>query len=156
MLLHSYLGLWLIALAMAFIVAEVFAPTSGMLAAGGIVAFVLGTLFLVDTDIRIYGISWPLVLTIAGISLLFALLAVAMAVKARRRPVVTGQEQMVGAPGEVLADFSGEGWATVHGETWRVRSTAPLTQGQRIRVTHVDGLTLDVELQSTQPTRSTS
>jgi membrane-bound serine protease (ClpP class) len=47
----------------------------------------------------------------------------------------------------VLADFSGEGWARVHGETWRVRSAVPLTRGQRVRVTGIDGLTLDVEPQ---------
>jgi len=156
MFLYSYTGLGLVAIAMVFLVAEVFAPTSGALAFGGIVAFVVGALFLVDIDIRVYGISWPLILTLAGVGLLYALLAVGMAMKARRRPVVTGQEQLAGASGEVLANFTGEGWATVLGETWRVRSAAPLTQGQRIRVTHVDGLTLDVELQSNQPIRSTS
>jgi|SRR5665213_3620213 len=152
---YSYTGLGLIALAMGFLVAEIFMPASGALALGGIVAFVVGALFLINTDIRVYGISWPLILALAVISLLYVVLAVGMAARARRRPVVTGQEQLAGAAGEVLADFTGEGWATVLGETWRVRNAAPLKQGQRIRVTHVDGLTLDVELQSIQPIRST-
>jgi len=151
---YSNTGLGLIAIAMVFLVAEVFVPTSGALALGGIVAFVVGALFLIDTDIRAYGISWPLILTLVGVGVLYVLLAVGMAVRARQRPVVTGREQLAAASGEVLGDFTGEGWATVHGETWRVRSAAPLKQGQRIRVTHVDGLTLDVELQSIQPTRS--
>jgi membrane-bound serine protease (ClpP class) len=70
-----------------------------------------------------------------------------MAVQSRRRPVVSGREELAGESGEVLADFTGEGWARVHGETWRVRSVVPLTQGQRVRVTGIDGLTLDVEPQ---------
>lgn len=155
MFLYNYTGLGLIALAMVFLLAEVFLPTSGVLAIGGIVAFAVGAALLVDTDVRAYGISWPLIFAFAGVSLLFVLLASGMALRARQRPVVTGQEQLAGASGEVLADFTGEGWATVLGETWRVRSATPLTQGQQVRVTHVDGLTLDVELQSTQSTRST-
>jgi len=47
---------------------------------------------------------------------------VTMALKARRRPVVSGRDEMIGASGEVLEDFTGEGWARVHSETWRVSS----------------------------------
>lgn len=151
----SYTGLGLIALGMAFLVAEVFVPTSGALAVGGVIAFVIGAVILIDTDMPGYGISLPLILTIAGVSALFVLLVVRMAVKARGRPVVSGQEALVGGPGEVLADFTGEGWATVHGETWRVRSAMPLTQGQQVRVIRIDGLTLDVEPQSIKPKGST-
>jgi membrane-bound serine protease (ClpP class) len=68
-----------------------------------------------------------------------------MAVKARRQPVVSGAEALASGSGEVLADFTGEGWATIHGETWRVRSAVPLAQGQPVRVTRIEGLTLDVE-----------
>ena len=82
---------------------------------------------------------------------MFVFLIVGMAVKARRRPVVTGQESLLGDSGEVLADFAGEGWATVHGETWRVRSPVALAQGQQVRVTRIDGLTLDVEPHVDQP-----
>ena len=154
MLPYSYTGLGLIALGMAFLVAEVFVPTSGALVVGGLVAFVIGTVILIDTDIPGYGISLSLILTIAGVSALFVLLVMGMAVKARRRPVVSGREELVGGPGEVLADFTGEGWATVHGETWRVRSAMPLAQGQQVRVTRIDGLTLDVEPQTIESKRS--
>jgi len=152
----SYAGLGLIALGMAFLVAEIFVPTSGALAIGGVVGIVAGAVMLVDTDTPGYGVSLPLVFAIAGASALFVLLGVGMAVKARHRPVVSGREELAGDSGEVLADFSGEGWARVHGETWRVRSLQPLAQGQRVRVTRVDGLTLDVVPQATLPQRSTS
>jgi membrane-bound serine protease (ClpP class) len=67
------------------------------------------------------------------------------ALKARRRPVVSGAEEIVGARGTALADIEREGWAQVHGETWRVISTRPLARGQKLRVTGIDGLTLRVE-----------
>ena len=92
-------------------------------------------MILFDTDIPGYGIPLPLIFAIVGVSAVFVLTVVGMAVKARRRPVVSGPETLVGGGGEVLADFAGEGWATVHGEMWRVRSAAPLSQGQRVRVT---------------------
>jgi membrane-bound serine protease (ClpP class) len=138
-------GLALIALGLAFLVAEVFVPTSGALAVGGIVAFVVGAMMLVDTDVPDYGISLPFIFTLAAASAVFVLLVIGMAVRSRRRPVVSGPEELARDGGEVLADFNGEGWARVHGETWRVRSAVPLRQGQQVRVTRVDGLTLDVE-----------
>jgi membrane-bound serine protease (ClpP class) len=141
---------------MAFLVAEVFVPLSGALAVGGLIAFVIGATILIDTDIPGYGISLPLILTIAGVTAVFVLLIVGTAVRARRRPVVSGRELLLGGAGEVLYDFTGEGWAMVHGETWRVRSPMSLTQGQRVRVTHIDGLTLDVEPQSINPKGSAS
>jgi membrane-bound serine protease (ClpP class) len=118
---------------------------SGALAVGGLVAFVIGATILIDTEALGDGVSLPLVLTIAGASAVFILVVVGMAVKARRQPVVSGAEELAGDRGEVLADFTGEGWATIHGETWRVRSAVPLAQGQPVLVTRIEGLTLDVE-----------
>jgi membrane-bound serine protease (ClpP class) len=67
------------------------------------------------------------------------------ALKARRRPVVSGHTDIIGASGTALADFEREGWAQVRGETWRVLSAAPVASGQDVRVTGIDGLTLRVE-----------
>jgi membrane-bound serine protease (ClpP class) len=145
MLPFTYAGLGLIVLGIAFLVAEVFVPLSGALAVGGLLAFVIGATILIDTDSLGEGVSLPLILTIAGASALFVLAVVGMAVKARRQPVVSGAEALASGSGEVLADFTGEGWATIHGETWRVRSAVPLAQGQPVRVTRIEGLTLDVE-----------
>ncbi|HTQ76423.1 MAG TPA: NfeD family protein, partial [Burkholderiales bacterium] len=61
-----------------------------------------------------------------------------------RRPVVSGREEMIGAGGEALEDFAGEGWAWVHGERWRVRSAVPLRAGARLRVVAMHGLVLEV------------
>jgi len=126
---------------------------------GGIVAFVIGALMLIDTDVPGYGIPWPVIASLAlGGALLVAGVS-SVALRARRRPVVTGGEAIVGSIGEVLDDGlhadqphgrngaappSAAGWARVHGERWRVACSAPLAAGCRVRVTGRQGLTLTV------------
>jgi membrane-bound serine protease (ClpP class) len=73
-----------------------------------------------------------------------------MIARGRRAPVVTGREQMIGAPGEALEDIQGEGWARVRGESWRVKSAVPVRRGQRLRVTAIDGLVLTVVPEANQ------
>jgi membrane-bound serine protease (ClpP class) len=68
-----------------------------------------------------------------------------MAVKLRRRPVVSGQEEMLTSVGEVLQAFETRGQIRIHGELWDAVTSQPLTAGQRVRVKAVDGLTLKVE-----------
>ena len=150
MLPINFAGLALIALGLVFLVAEVFIPSSGALGVGGVIAFVIGAIILVDTDIPGYGIPMPLIITLAGISGLFVFMIVRMGVQARHRPVVSGRESLIGAPGEVLSDLTVEGWARIQGEIWQVRSEVPLAQGQPVRVSRVDGRTLVVEPQPDQ------
>jgi membrane-bound serine protease (ClpP class) len=145
MLPFTYAGLALIGLGVAFLVAEAFVPLSGVLAIGGLVAFVIGAMILIEPDGPGAGVPLPLIFSIAGVSAAFIVLVVRMGVKARGRPVVSGAEELAREHGEALADFSGEGWISIHGETWRARSAVPLVRGQRVRVARIDGLTLDVE-----------
>ncbi|HDR9388955.1 TPA: nodulation protein NfeD, partial [Burkholderia multivorans] len=155
----SYAGLALVLLGLGCLVAEAFLPTFGVLGFGGIVAFVIGALMLIDTDVPGYGIPWPVIASLAlGGALLVAGVS-SVALRARRRPVVTGGEAIVGSIGEVLDDGlhadqphgpngaappSAAGWARVHGERWRVACSAPLAAGCRVRVTGRQGLTLTV------------
>jgi len=144
----SYAGLALIALGIAFMLAEAFLPSFGALGLGGVIAFVLGSVMLIDTDLPGYGISWALIVPLAVVSAVFSFAVASMALRARRRPVVTGGEELPGSEGEALEDIEpGEhgGWARVHGETWRVRSRVPLARGEKVRVTARHGLTLEVE-----------
>jgi membrane-bound serine protease (ClpP class) len=144
----NYAGLALMLLGIAFGAAELFFPAYGSLGIGGAIAFVIGSVILIDTDIPGYGIPIALVLGIAAASAAFLFVVVGTAVKARLRPVVSGREDMAGSTGEVLEECEHEGWASVRGETWRIRTAAPLKRGQRIRVTAIDGLLLDVVPQS--------
>ncbi|MBI4755337.1 MAG: nodulation protein NfeD [Betaproteobacteria bacterium] len=140
----SYAGLALILLGLAFMVAEVFLPSFGALGIGGLVAFVAGSVMLIDTDAPGFGILLGLVASVALASALFVFFVVGMAVKARRRPVVSGAEDLLAAEGEMLDDCEVEGWARVRGENWRVRTGAPLRRGQRVSVVRRDGLVLEV------------
>ncbi len=145
MLPVNYVGLALIVLGLAFMVAEVFFPSFGSLGIGGLIAFVAGAIFLMDTEVPGYGIPIPLIAGLALASAAFMILVGGMAAKARARPVVTGREELVGAGGEVIESAGDESWARVHGETWRIRSPERLAPGRRVRVTGVDGLILDVK-----------
>jgi len=142
----NFAGIGLILLGIAFIVAEAFLPSFGALGIGGLVALVIGSIILFEPETAEgYSIPWAFVLsmTAAGAGTVFA--TVWFAVKARRRPVVSGREQLIGASGVVLSDVAGEVWARVGGESWRVVSAAPLVSGQKVRITGIDGLTLRVE-----------
>lgn len=141
----NYVGLALIILGIVLMISEAFMPSFGALGVGGLIAFVIGSVMLIDTDVPGYGIPWALIVPVAVASGLFSFFVVGMAVKARARPVVTGAEQMIGAAGEILEDMEHEGWAHVHGEQWRVHSNVPLKRGDRVRVRARHDLTLDVE-----------
>ena len=90
------------------------------------------------------GVPLPLILGIAAASAAFLIGVATLALRARRRPVVSGRETLIGETGEVLQDFDGEGWARVQGETWRVKSASPLKAGDHVSVTAVEGLVLQV------------
>jgi membrane-bound serine protease (ClpP class) len=142
----NYAGLGLILLGLAFIVAEAFLPSFGSLGIGGVVALVIGSLILFDPDVAAgYRLPLPFIATFAAASASAVFFTVWFALKARRRPVVSGHVEMIGASGTALADFERDGWAQVRGETWRVISAVPVSRGQRLRVTGIDGLTLRVE-----------
>jgi membrane-bound serine protease (ClpP class) len=145
----NYAGLALIALGIAFMIAEAFLPAFGSLGVGGLIAFVIGSVILFDEE-RLPGVEVPygVIAGFAAASAVFVFLVFAGAIQNRRRPVVTGREHLIGAPAEALDDFEGEGWARVQGETWRVRAAAPVRRGQRLRVKAIDGLILTVEVEA--------
>lgn len=146
MLPVNYAGLALIVIGIGFMVAEAFLPAYGSLGVGGLVAFVVGSVLLID--VPGYTVPYALIGGFALGTAAFFLFALGSVVKSRRRLVVSGREELIGAHGEVMADFEGEGWARVHSETWRVRSSTPLKAGERVRVKAMHGLTLDVVAES--------
>ena len=140
----NFAGLALVALGVAMMIAEFFVPSHAILGFGGLVAFVIGSVILMDTDTPGFDASRALVGGIATFAGIAMLATTWMAVRARRRPVVTGAEQLVGDVAEVVGDFSGEGQVRIYGEQWNAISRVPVTRGQRLRVDRVDGLTLHV------------
>jgi len=142
----NYAGIALMVLGVAFMVAEAFMPSFGALGIGGVAAIAIGMFILVDPETA-PGLDIPLSF-IAAFTLLMsaAVFATAwFALKVRHRPVVSGREELRGALAVVLGDFEQEGWARVHGETWRVTSGRPMKQGERARVVDISGLTLTIQ-----------
>ena len=145
----DFAGLGLILLGIAFLVAEIFLPTFGTLGFGGIVAFAMGALMLFRTDTPGYGIPVALVAGLTIATALFVFVVSSIALRARRRPVVSGAEALLGSIGEMLEDVapSDSGWARVHGERWRVccyETPGLLARGERVRVLGRHGLLLSV------------
>ena len=140
----NYAGLALIALGVILMVSEFLVPSFGALGMGGVAAFIFGSVILIDSDIPGFGVSLPLIITIAASGALVLLGIVWFAVRSRDRPVVSGQEEMVGARAEALHDFDTRGQIWVHGERWTARTSTPVTAGQALEVVRVDGLTLRV------------
>lgn len=141
----SYTGLALIVLGVGLLLAEHSAPGFGVLGMGGVVALVMGSIMLIDTDVPGYRIPWQLIAGVTAASVGFLLVVVNFAMRARQRPVVSGREQMLGASGEVLASTDGGVFARVHGEVWKVSANAPLGIGQTVKVVGINGLVLTVE-----------
>jgi membrane-bound serine protease (ClpP class) len=143
----NYAGVALILLGIAFIAAEAFVPSFGVLGIGGLVAFVFGALILIDTDVPGFGIPLPLIVTLALISggVIFAILSMAM--RARRRALVGGDTELIGSLARIHAVQPSNplgGWVQLQGENWQVLSRVPLQPGQQVRVLARKGSTLDV------------
>ena len=141
----NYAGLALVALGIGMIIAEFFFPTFGSLGLGGLIAFVVGSLILFDTDVPGMNIGLPLIGAVATVGGLVVVGIVYLATRSMRRPVVTGVQGMVGEQAEVVEDFTGKGRVRYGGELWNARSNAPLHAGQTARIVKVEGLTLWVE-----------
>ena len=141
----NYAGLALIVLGVVLMIAEVFVPSFGALGIGGIIAFVAGSVILMDTDVPGFGIPLALIGSVALAGGTVVMGIVWFAVRAHRRPIVSGREEMIGARAVAVENFTGKGQIKVHGERWAARCGVPVRQGQRLRVTGIDGLVLDVE-----------
>jgi membrane-bound serine protease (ClpP class) len=143
----SYAGVALIVLGVAFMVAEAFLPSFGVVGFGGIVAFVVGAVILMDTDAPGYGIPLPLVITLAVLSALLLGGVLGMALKARKRALVSGDAGLVGSLVTVTDVLPGNplhGSVQAQGEQWQVQCATPLQPGQQVQVVARRGVLLDV------------
>lgn len=152
----NYAGFALILLGLGLMAGEAFTPSFGILGLGGVVAFILGATILIDTDVQHYRISWPVLGAVALCSLAVMLAIARLAWFARRRPVVTGREQLIGAVGRVTDWDNGEGHVFIHGERWQARSTSELQFDASISVTDLDGLVLTVSASEQSPSADAS
>ncbi|WP_425591752.1 NfeD family protein [Halomonas getboli] len=139
----NYAGLALILVGLALIVGEALMPSFGILGIGGIVAFVIGSVMLMDADTL--NISLPLIGGVALVAAGLMLWVMTRFLGLRRRTPRTGQEELIGNEAVALEDFQGEGHVRLRGERWNARSGASLHRGQTVRVVAIEGLTVEVE-----------
>jgi membrane-bound serine protease (ClpP class) len=139
----DYAGLALIGLGVAFMVAEAVSPSFGVLGFGGLIAFVLGSAMLIDTDVPHFQISWWLIGAMAAVSGGILVLLLGVSWRAYRRAPAS-VSPMLGLDAEVSDWSAGRGHVFAAGERWNAIGPADLLEGERVRVEAIDGLTLTV------------
>lgn len=141
----NYAGFFLIVLGIGFIIAEAFIPAYGSLGGGGTIAFIIGSIMLLDTNNALYHIAWSAIAAMVLVNILLFVLLLGMAIKARRQRVKHGVAVLIGAKGRTLGDINLEGQAMIHGEIWSVRSKKFIAVNKSITVIATSGLVLEIE-----------
>lgn len=144
----SYAGIALVLLAMVLFVAEIMVSGFGLLAAGGVVSLILGSIMLNNTGVPFAEISWAVMIPVTMLSIAFAVLAGYMAVAAYRKKPVSGKRGMIGLVFRLEEALDPEGHVHLEGEMWTARAPVPVSAGARVRVTGFEGLTVLVEPES--------
>lgn len=141
----NYVGLALMFLGITFMVTEAFMPSFGVLGIGGVIGFIIGSIMLMDTDFPGYQLAYELVISVGVVTGLAMLLLTNLMVRSLNRPIVSGRETLVGSTGKVIALDKDGVRIRVVGEVWLGKSSATLTEGQKVKVTSMEGLVLTVE-----------
>lgn len=142
----NYAGAALIILGLVLLVAEAFLASSGLLALGGLAAFAVGSVMLMDTEVEGLRVDWRV---IAGATVALgaaSFLLVSYGLAAQGRKVTTGEKGLIGMTGQVISWDGAAGYVMVDGERWRAVSSDALKAGDAIKVVSLDGLTLKVKL----------
>lgn len=143
MLPVNYVGLGLIIIGIGFMITEFFVVSGGVLGVGGLIAFVIGSVILFDD--KYLAVSLPLFAGIAIVAGGFLLWMLSRFASLRRKPAVSGMEQMAGQAGKAAEAFSGQGHVYVNGEYWAAHSATPVRAGQPVTVLSVRDMVLEVQ-----------
>jgi membrane-bound serine protease (ClpP class) len=144
----NYAGLMLLGFAFLLFIADLFAPTHGVLTVGGLIAFVLGSLMLFNAPegAEFLRVSFGAIFTMAALFAGFFAFCVSAIVRGQRRHVTTGREGLLGQVAEVRTRLGPEGLVFVESELWRARTVGRAVEpGEDVRVLAVKGLELTVE-----------
>ncbi len=139
----NYAGLALLAIGLAFMISEIFVTSGGILGLGGVIAFTAGSVMLFDDDYL--AVSIPIIGGTALVAGGFMLWILQKFAALRRAQVVSGGEYMIGHIGIVRTAFNERGRVDLDGESWLAETPVPLVEGQKVRVTAIDKLVLQVE-----------
>ena len=142
-------GLALIAFAVALFVADVFAPTHGVLTTGGIVAFFLGSLLLFDQAGPGFRLSLTMIIPATLLTAAFFIFVLGAGLRAQTLPVKAGRETLLGRTVPALTPIDAQGGKLmVEGEYWNACSDTAVAAGQPVEIVGLQGLTLKVKPQN--------
>ena len=141
----NYAGVLLLLLGIVLFVLEATVTSYGLLAIGGILSMLLGSLMLIKADEPFLQLSWTVIIPVIGFAALITFAIVGMGMRAMRRPPVTGREGMVGLIGVAKTALSLRGQVAIRGELWDAMSDEPIEAGASVEVTAIDGLKLRVK-----------
>lgn len=141
----NYAGLALIILGVILFIAEIKIVSYGLLSVAGVIAMVLGSIMLMNTDVPFLKISWLVILPAVLLTAIFFVFAVGMAVKAHKRKPVSGIEGLEGETGEAYTDIDSEGKVFIHGEIWNAKSEEAIMKGEKVKIVSADGMWLVVK-----------
>ncbi|MFH1282777.1 MAG: nodulation protein NfeD [bacterium] len=134
----NYVGLILLILGLILMLLDLKIASHGILTLGGVVSFILGSFFLIDSSAKYLKISGGIIAGVAATTLIFVGFAVKKVVEAQRSKPVTGKEGLVGERGEVREELKPEGMVYVHGEYWNALSDEECEVGEQIEIVKVD------------------
>lgn len=141
----SLVGLGIIVLGLVLMIVELTLPSFGLIGFSGIVAFALGSVFLIDTGDPRYGVSRPLIGVLSVVSSSLLMMFLIWLRRLHSMPVLSGPEEMLNSLATVISWEDDQGRVRLRGTSWAARSDTALSRGQKVRVTAIDGLTVDVE-----------
>lgn len=143
----NFAGLLLILLALALFIMEAKVTSHGVLGVGGVVAMVLGAMFLIRSPLTSGGVSLGIALATTLPFAVITIFLMRLVLRSRAWKTTTGREEMIGAGGVAVSRLpaGGEGMVRVHGELWQASSPHGVPEGAAVRVIRVDGLKLHVE-----------
>ena len=144
----NYAGVALIIFAVILFLLEIKIVSHGLLAIGGVISLLLGSMMLIrsDSSMEMVKISRGVIIGATIVSALFFLFVVGFGIRAQRRKVVTGIEGLIGDIGEVVETLSPAGTIKVQGEIWNAESLSGIIdKGERVSIKEMKGLKLYVE-----------
>ncbi len=141
----NYAGILLIILAIIFFIMEMKISSYGLLSVAGVVSLFLGSLMLFEKESPEFRLAWQVLIpTLVVVSGFFIAIA-GLVFKSQVTKPKTGTKGLVGEIGVVKKRLAPEGKVFVHGELWNAVSAEPVDVGEKVRVTRVENLVLEVQ-----------
>ncbi len=141
----NYAGLLLIVLGLVLFIVELNVMSFGLLSAGGVIAILLGSLMLIDSDDPAMQISNTVLVPTLGVFIAISLGILYLATKSQRHRAVSGVEGLIGAEGVVKEELNPVGSVFIHGEVWNAEGDGKISTGKKVVVSAVEGLKLKVK-----------